>query len=51
MFVSSMGPVIQIQDGETHENISPSSSDDDKQHILVSACRSIKQILIIFKFI
>jgi hypothetical protein len=43
MFVSSMGPVIQLQVDKTHHNVYPSSLDDDKQQMIVSISRSIKK--------
>ncbi|CAF3987454.1 unnamed protein product [Rotaria sp. Silwood2] len=36
-----MSSTIQLQESETHENIYPSSSDDDKQHILQSRSLSL----------
>ncbi len=43
MFVSSTGPVTQLQVGDIHDNVYPPALDDDKQQILVSISRSIKQ--------
>ncbi len=46
MFVSSVGPVTQLQSSETRENVYPSPLDDDKQQILVSDSISIKKCLL-----
>jgi hypothetical protein len=43
MFVSSMHPVIQLQNNEIHQNVypSPPDDDDDEQQILVNTFKSI----------